>query len=105
MRTLRAWLLRLGGLFNKQRRDRELTDELESNLRLHIDENIRVGMSPEVARRDALIKLGGVEQVKESYRDRRGVRWLEAFAVDVRFGLRMLRKNLAEMGITAGVRQ
>lgn len=93
MRTLRAWLSRVGGLFNKQRRDRELADELESNLQLHIDENIRAGMSSEQARRDALIKLGGVEQVKESYRERRGVRWLESLLQDVRFGLRMLRKN------------
>jgi putative ABC transport system permease protein len=98
MRALRAWLLRLGGLFNKQRRDRELADELESNLQLHIDENVRAGMPPEQARRDARIRLGGVEQVKEGYREQRGVRWLETFAQDVRFGLRMLRKNL---GFTA----
>jgi predicted permease len=93
MRTLRAWLLRVGGLFNKQRHDRELADELESNLQLHIDENVRAGMSREEARREALIKLGGVEPVKESYRERRGLPWLETFAQDVRFGLRMLRKN------------
>jgi putative ABC transport system permease protein len=93
MRTLRAWLLRVGGLFDRQRRDRELTEELESNLQLHIDENVRAGMSPEEARHHALIKLGGVEQVKESYRERRGLPWLERFAQDVRFGLRMLRKN------------
>jgi predicted permease len=93
MRTLRAWLLRLGGTFNKQDRDRELADELESNLQLHIDENIRVGMSPEDARRDALIKLGGMEQAKEGYREQHGVRWLETLVQDVRFGLRMLAKH------------
>jgi hypothetical protein len=48
MRALRSWLSRLGGLFDKQRRDRELAGELESNLQLHIDENIRAGMTPEV---------------------------------------------------------
>ncbi|MGH9353422.1 MAG: permease prefix domain 1-containing protein, partial [Terriglobia bacterium] len=82
MGTIRAWLLRLGGLFNKQDSDRELTEELQSNLQLHIDENIRAGMSPEDARRDALIKLGGVEQVKEGYREQRGVRWLETLVQD-----------------------
>jgi predicted permease len=93
MRALRAWLVRLAGLFGKQRRDRELTDELESHLQMHIDENLRAGMSPEEARRQALIKLGGVDQTKETYRERRGIPWLETLLQDVRFGLRMLRKN------------
>jgi len=93
MRTVRSWLSRLAGLFNKQRRDRELADELESNLQLHIDENVRAGMSPEEARRHALIRLGGLDQTKESYRDRRGLPWLDSLVQDIRFGLRMLRKN------------
>ena len=93
MRTLRAWLLRFGGVFNKHRRDRELADELESHLQLHIDDNLRAGMTPEEARRQALIKLGGVEQTKENYRDRRGLPFLESLLQDVRFALRMLRKN------------
>src|SRR6202035_4069881 len=50
-------------------------------------------MSPEEARRQALIKLGGVQQTKEKYRDRRGIPWLETLLQDIRFGLRMLRKN------------
>jgi predicted permease len=50
-------------------------------------------MSPGEARRQALIKLGGVEQAKESYRERRGLPWLEALLQDIRFGVRMLRKN------------
>jgi len=93
MRPLRAWFARLGGLFAKQRRDRELADELESHVQLHIDENLRAGMPPEEARRQALIQLGGVEQTKESYRDRRSLPWLETLLQDIRFGLRMLRKN------------
>jgi predicted permease len=93
MTTLRAWFLRLGGLFGKERRDRELVEELESHLQMHIDDNLRAGMTPEEARRDALIKLGGIEQTKEIYRYRRGFPWLESLLQDVRFGLRMLRKN------------
>jgi hypothetical protein len=65
MRQLRAWFLRLGGLFSKERRDRELAAEMESHLQLHIEENLRSGMTPEEARRQALIKLGGMEQAKE----------------------------------------
>ena len=93
MRGLRAWLLRLGGLFQRRRQDRELADELESHLAMHIEDNVRVGMRPEDARRAALLKLGGVEQTKESYRERRGLPLLETLWQDLRFGSRILQKN------------
>jgi predicted permease len=93
MRVLRAWLSRTGDLFHKRSRDGELAAELESHLQMHIEDNLRAGMAPEEARRQALLKLGGVEQTKENYRDRRGLPWLETLLHDIRFGLRMLRKN------------
>jgi putative ABC transport system permease protein len=93
MRTLREWILRLVGLFNKQRRDWELDEEIESHLQMHIEDNLRSGMTPEEARRQAVIKLGGIEATKEAYRDQRGLPWLEILWQDVRFGARMLYKN------------
>src|ERR1700675_43019 len=93
MRLLRAWFLRLGGLFNRARRERELADELESHLQLHIEDNLRAGMTPIEARRQALIKLGGGEQTKEIYRDRRGFPVLETLWQDLRYAARLLRKN------------
>src|SRR6266568_2952537 len=93
MRRLRVWFLRLAGLFNKERRDRELAEELESHLQMHIEDNLRRGMTLEEARREALMKLGGIEQTKESYRDRRGLPMLETLMQDLRFGLRTLSKN------------
>jgi macrolide transport system ATP-binding/permease protein len=93
IRTTRAWLLRLTGLFGKQRRDRELAAEFETNLQLHIDDNLRAGMTPQEARRQALLKFGGIESAKESYRDRRGIPLLETTWQDVRLALRMLRKS------------
>jgi predicted permease len=93
MRRLRAWLLRLLGTFTSGQRERELAAELESNLALHIEDNIRSGLPPDEARRQALIRLGGVEQTKESYRERRGLPSLETLRQDVRYGFRMLRKN------------
>ena len=93
MRTLRAWLLRFAGLFQRDRRDRELADEIESNLALHIEENVRAGMAPAEARRRALVKFGGVESAKESYRERRSIPMLETFWQDVRFAMRMLWKS------------
>ena len=95
MKTLRAMFLRLGSLFRKEQRDRELAEEIESHLQMHIDDNVRSGMTSEEARRQALIKLGGVESTKESYRDQRGFPLLEAFIQDLRFGARMLRRNPA----------
>lgn len=93
MSVLRAWMWRLGGLFGRDRRDRELAAELEAHVQMHIEDNLCAGMSPEEARRQALLKLGGLEQTKERYRDQRGFVWLESVLQDVRFGLRMLRKN------------
>jgi hypothetical protein len=90
---LRTWLVRLGGLFNKARRDQELAEELEAHLQLHIEDKLRSGMTHEEARRDALIKLGGVEATKEQYRDRRGVPGLENLMRDLRYALRTLRRS------------
>src|SRR5216683_94680 len=93
MRGLRAWWLRLVGSFRQERPEQELAEELRSHLRLHIDENLRAGMTPEQARRDALLKLGGVEPTKERYRERRGLPTLETLLQDLRYAARALRKN------------
>src|SRR6267378_6484898 len=95
MRQLRAWLARFKGLFQKAARERDLTDEIESHLQMHIDDNIRAGMSPEEARRVALMKLGGMDQAKEAYRARATIPFLESVVQDLRFTLRQLRKNPA----------
>ncbi|HJR05666.1 MAG TPA: ABC transporter permease [Pyrinomonadaceae bacterium] len=93
LRRLRAWAVRLGGLFNKERRDRELAEELETHLQMHIEDNLRSGMTPEEARRDAYIKLGSVEATKEKVRDRRGVPVIENLIRDLRYALRTLRRS------------
>ncbi|HVY69789.1 MAG TPA: ABC transporter permease [Verrucomicrobiae bacterium] len=93
MKNLRGWLGRLGGLFGKQRKDRELNDEIESHLQLHIEDNLRLGMTPEEARRQAMMRLGGVDATREACRDQRGVPWLETLWQDVRYGARQLRRS------------
>jgi predicted permease len=93
MSSLRALCLRFTGLFHKERKDGELAEELESHLQMHIADNVRAGMSPAEARRDALIKLGGLDQTKERCRERRSIPFLESLLQDVRFGQRMLRKS------------
>ncbi|MCW5558258.1 MAG: ABC transporter permease [Verrucomicrobiae bacterium] len=86
-------MLRFGGLFKKQRQDRELDEEIESHLQMHIEDNLRLGLTPEEARRQAMIKLGGVESTKEAYRDQRGLPGLETLWQDLRYAARQLRKN------------
>ncbi len=93
LRRLRAWAMRLGGLFNKERRDRELAEELEAHLQMQAEDNLRSGITPEEARRQAVIKLGGIEAAKEEYRDRRGVPAIENLIRDLRYALRMLRRS------------
>ena len=93
MSRLRGWLLRLGGLFRRDQRERELAAEMESHLQMHIEDNLRSGMSRGAARREAQMKLGGVEQTKEICRDRRSLPFLETLFQDLRFAGRMLMKN------------
>ncbi len=93
MRALRAWVLRLWAIACRDPRDTELSEELASHLQMHIDDNLRRGMNPQEARREALMKLGGVAQTEQSYRERRGVPVIETLVQDLRFAARMLRKN------------
>ena len=93
LRQLRGWLLRLFGVFHRRRCEQDFAEELASHLAFHIEDNVRAGMSPEEARRRALIKLGGVTLTQERYREQRGLPMLETLIQDLRFGLRMLRKN------------
>src|SRR4029434_4817322 len=93
MTWLRVFIHRLRGLFLKPKLERDLEDEIRSHLDLQIEDNQRQGMSPDEARSAALRKFGGVEQVKEVYRDRRGLPVLETTLQDLRYGLRMLLKH------------
>ncbi|MGB6430125.1 MAG: ABC transporter permease [Candidatus Acidiferrales bacterium] len=93
MGAMRGWFFRLGGLFGKKRRDRDLADEIDGHLEMHIQDNLKSGMSPDAARRAALLKLGGLEQTKEACRDQRGLPLIESLLQDVRFALRALRKS------------
>lgn len=80
-------------IVNRCEADSQLDDEIRFQLELMTDHKIRQGMSLEEARRAATIELGGVEQVKEEVRAARTGAWLDSLLHDVRFALRMLRKN------------
>jgi putative ABC transport system permease protein len=93
VRHIRAFLLRLGGLFQHLRHEQDLADELEGNLALHIEDNLRAGMSPEEARRQAILRFGGIERTKQDCRDRLSLPWLETFLYDLRYGTRSLGRS------------
>lgn len=95
MKRIRAGLARLGGLFNRNSRERDLSEELASHVALHMEDNLRNGMTPEEARRAAHIRLGGIESVKESVREQRGFQAIDSFLRDFRFSLRGLRRDRA----------
>jgi putative ABC transport system permease protein len=98
VRRLRALWMRASSLFHRAAWERDLDDELASHLEMHIADNIRAGMTPEAARRAALVRLGGVEQAKELYRERRRPPFVDMIAQDARLALRMMRRT---PGLTA----
>lgn len=93
MSRWRTFLFRLRETFRSRRHNAEMGAEMQHHLELRIERNIANGMSPEEARLAALRAFGGVEQIKERARDERGLRWLESFGQDLRYGLRQLRKT------------
>jgi hypothetical protein len=80
------------GLLGHSRVEEEFSAELESHMAMDIDEGIREGLTPEEARRQALIRLGGEAQVRQAYRDRATVPLVLSIMQDVRFALRQMRK-------------
>ncbi|MGI9071136.1 MAG: ADOP family duplicated permease [Bryobacteraceae bacterium] len=80
-------------LLRRQKRERELDAELRFHIERQVEQNLRRGMSPEEARLAALRTVGGVEQIKEECREARLGRAIETTLQDIRYGLRILRKN------------
>jgi predicted permease len=95
MHKLRALWMRLCGLLHKPQGEDDFEAELASHVAMHTDDGIRAGLSFEEARRHALIRLGGAEQTRQAYRERRGLPWLETLLGDLRYSLRRLGKQPA----------
>lgn len=93
MRPLRSFFSRLKALPMSGRHDADLARELEAHIQMLVDDNIRAGMPPDEARRQACLVLGGVASVEESCRDRRGFPFLRSVAQDTRYALRLLRRS------------
>jgi predicted permease len=85
--------LRLRSLFHRQKADEELEEELRDHLELKTQQYISQGMTPQEARRAALLEMGGIEKRKEECRDARRITWLQDLLQDIRYGLRILGKS------------
>ncbi len=91
MRALRRFLKRLTSWATTLEDEERLQAEIEEHLSLQTAENVRTGLSPVEARRQAVLKFGAVEAMKESYRDQRGFPFMETLIQDTRHALRRLR--------------
>jgi predicted permease len=93
MRLLKKLFRRVLGLMRAETIHREIDEEVQFHIEMRAAENMRAGMSPEEARRDAERRFGNPTRVKERGYELRGGRWLETPWQDVRYGARMLWKN------------
>jgi len=87
--------VRVRAIFGKREMEAELDEELRFHFEKAVEKNVAAGMSAEEARRQARLKFGGEERVREECREARGVGMVEALGQDLRFGARMLRKSPA----------
>ena len=92
---MRALWKRCMSLFRTKRLESELSEEVAVHLEMLAEELRQRGMPPQLAREAARREFGGIDQMKEVYRDRRGLPWLEILAKDARHGIRGLRRNPA----------
>ena len=90
---LREFLHRLRSSFRARQLDTELDAEMAAHLELAIEENLQRGMPPEEARRQALIRFGGMEQATERLRDARALPTLDELSQDLRYALRTFRRD------------
>jgi predicted permease len=84
---------RLRGLFEHKRLERELEDEVRFHLEMQIEDNLNADMNPAEARYAAMRSFGGLEPMKETYRERRTFALVETTAQDLRYAARTLRKS------------
>jgi len=92
MRSLRRLLTRLFNSAAKRSQEERLREEIAGHIALQTEENLRAGFSPIEARRQAMLKFGGVEAMKEDYRAERGLLFIENLFGDLRSAVRAIRR-------------
>lgn len=93
MKSLRRFFARLFNLTGRRSQEERLREEIAEHIALQTDQNLRAGLSPVEARRQAMLKFGGIESMKQDYRAERGLLLVENVLQDVRFAMRSLRRT------------
>src|SRR6202023_3193445 len=110
MRSVRRFLNRVFNSATRRAHEERLREEIEEHIALQTDENLRAGLSPAEARRQAMLKFGGVEAMKQDYRAERGLLFIENLLGDLRNALRTICRMpglaaviIVSLGIGIGV--
>jgi predicted permease len=93
MRTLKRLVARIWNFSLRRRGDARFREEIEAHIAMQAEDNVRAGMPPAEARRQAVLKLGAVEAIREQYLAEEGLPQLEYLLHDVRYALRQLRRS------------
>lgn len=107
MRKIRAFWMRFIGVLRSSKGE-DISAELESHIAMDTERGIRGGLTPTEARRQAIIRLGGIAQVQNSYGEQRGFPWFASLVRDVRYCVRTLLRHrevtiVAILSIAVGV--
>jgi len=93
MKILRRFLIRLANFATRRRADERLRDEIAEHLALQIEENLSAGMAPAEARRQAALKLGAAQAIREHHHDEQSLPLIENLFFDLRYAVRMLVRS------------
>ena len=93
MRLLRRFLIRLSNLATARSADQRLREEVAEHLAFQTEENLRAGMSPAEARRQAALKLGAAEAIREYHHAEQSLPLIENLLFDLRYAVRMLLRS------------
>ena len=93
MKFLRRFFTRLSNFAAGRRADQRLQEEIAEHLALQIDENLRRGMSPAEARRQAVLKLGAAAAIREDHHAEYSLPFIENLSFDLKYAVRMLLRS------------
>jgi predicted permease len=93
MKFLKRFFKRLANVVARRRNDQRLKEEVEEHLALQSEEYVRAGLPPAEARRQAILKFGPVEAVREQHFAEVRLPFIETLLLDMRFAFRMLAKS------------
>src|SRR5277367_6933055 len=93
MKLLRRFFIRLSNFTTGRRADQRVREEMAEHLALQTEENLRAGMPPAEARRQAALKLGAARAIREQHNAEQGLPLAENFLFDFRYALRMMHRS------------